>query len=442
MFSKKPKIPYGVLNPIQEEKFKAKIPTRPENVFKYFRETVVKTLFENNLDIKGVFTGFVLNVEKSDRTAISDMDRFFNFFGNVSPKISMATVRVPEINSDVPEFENMQDPLFLELHHKFEFFPDEIGGLEPGNIVRVTFYDNDGVHNPRIIEKVKDQTIDLKTFNITNIPQTFLQASSGFSTDFNQDVENAYVDVVNNWTPDKTKVTLKQATMYEENRVRVNKVFQPIPSNSQLLVGVPSRPGYNARCHTLVAKRFVAMREALMQQTGYDLRVQSGWRKVKYKNYEEFIKDLESKYVYNNNKSISIENLRKEEQYKYLSQQQLYDISIKEAKKRLGYKGGHTLAMAVDLYWDGRPHGEMVFDSSDSDKNSELEETSLFKWLKQNAHLYGFTPYKNEAWHWECLLPINSWLTGEEFTSNYSVRVVETSIKKPSSRSNSSYFAV
>ena len=55
------------------------------------------------------------------------------------------------------------------------------------------------------------------------------------------------------------------------------------------------------------------------------------------------------------------------------------------------------------------------------------ESTTLFKWMKDNAHKYGFTPYKKEPWHWELLPPRDAYFSGIDFVQdqNYNVRVVE-----------------
>ena len=59
-----------------------------------------------------------------------------------------------------------------------------------------------------------------------------------------------------------------------------------------------------------------------------------------------------------------------------------------------------------------------------SHKNT-MKKSEGFKWLKENAHKFGFSPYKYEPWHWEVLVPLQSFLTGAEFTKDYSVRVTE-----------------
>ena len=56
---------------------------------------------------------------------------------------------------------------------------------------------------------------------------------------------------------------------------------------------------------------------------------------------------------------------------------------------------------------------------------STMKKSEGFKWLKENAHKFGFSPYRYEPWHWELLAPLENFLSGKEFTSDYAVRVTE-----------------
>ena len=64
-----------------------------------------------------------------------------------------------------------------------------------------------------------------------------------------------------------------------------------------------------------------------------------------------------------------------------------------------------------------------------SKTNSKQKQGKLFKWLKSNAHKWGISPYRAEAWHWEVQMPRKSWYTGEDWVTdgNYAVYVVEKS---------------
>ncbi len=40
----------------------------------------------------------------------------------------------------------------------------------------------------------------------------------------------------------------------------------------------------------------------------------------------------------------------------------------------------------------------------DFDHKPAMLKSEGFKWMKENAHTYGITPYKKEPWHWECVI--------------------------------------
>jgi hypothetical protein len=50
--------------------------------------------------------------------------------------------------------------------------------------------------------------------------------------------------------------------------------------------------------------------------------------------------------------------------------------------------------------------------------------------LRENAHKYGFTPYKVEPWHWELLPPRASYFAAIDYVQdkNYNVRAVEQGV--------------
>ena len=58
------------------------------------------------------------------------------------------------------------------------------------------------------------------------------------------------------------------------------------------------------------------------------------------------------------------------------------------------------------------------------------KNTTLFKWMRENAHKYGFTPYKREPWHWELLPTRESYFSSIDYVQdkNYNVRVVEQGV--------------
>jgi len=96
--------------------------------------------------------------------------------------------------------------------------------------------------------------------------------------------------------------------------------------------------------------------------------------------------------------------------------------SAKTGRRKLAFISVHNSGLAFDIRSNGL--------SSESDATTQQKNTTLFKWLKENAHKYGFTPYKVEPWHWELLPPRASYFTAIDYVQdkNYNVRVVEQGV--------------
>lgn len=99
--------------------------------------------------------------------------------------------------------------------------------------------------------------------------------------------------------------------------------------------------------------------------------------------------------------------------------------TIERGRTKIAFYSNHASGLAIDIGSGGL--------TSNSSTNAAQQDTTLFKWLKANAHLYGFTPYKNnprqveEAWHWEFLPTREAFFTNVDFVQdgNFNVRVQE-----------------
>ncbi len=96
--------------------------------------------------------------------------------------------------------------------------------------------------------------------------------------------------------------------------------------------------------------------------------------------------------------------------------------SAERGRKKIAFISVHNSGLAFDIWSNGL--------SSESDASTQQENTTLFKWLKDNAHKYGFTPYKVEPWHWELLPSRDSYFTAIDYVQdkNYNVRTVEQGV--------------
>ena len=177
------------------------------------------------------------------------------------------------------------------------------------------------------------------------------------------------------------------AVAYQENRVKTKEYGGSLvgAAASKLLEEV--EPG--VKLHKLVAARYRAIKKAAIA-AGFDkFKISSGWRRHRWKSREHYNQTMIKKYG-----------------------------SVAKGRAWMAYESPHETGMAMDV----KAHG--VYASKGGSKTAGTQKkTPLFAWLKENAHKFGFTPYKKEPWHWECRLPYDAYATGKDFTKDYAVRV-------------------
>ena len=203
--------------------------------------------------------------------------------------------------------------------------------------------------------------------------------------------------VLRAFQPKKDKYTKKYPPLppFTENRVRLHD-YGPLKPNSPLLVSVPAiQP--NQTLHVLAAKRFMALREAAAKDGFPDVRLSNGYRE-----------DTDPKKRDQNG------NPCRPCFEAYLKQR--YG-SVREGYRWRAFYSPHETGLAMDF----GNHGLRPI----SKTNSIQLQTPFYAWLKANAHRFGITPYKGEAWHWEVRVPYDAWASGNEFTDDYAVFIPE-----------------
>jgi len=155
---------------------------------------------------------------------------------------------------------------------------------------------------------------------------------------------------------------------YIENRVTVAE-FGSLPADSQLLLPIATSPGIaQQRCHHVVVRAFGALAKGASAK-GYRLLVASGHRVRRWPNRAAYEEHLIKRYG-----------------------------SVQEGRKWLAYASPHETGLVFDLGCHGL--------KPDSKSAAAQQETPLHGWLKREAYLYGFHPYKPEPWHWEMRIPL------------------------------------
>lgn len=165
----------------------------------------------------------------------------------------------------------------------------------------------------------------------------------------------------------------------KENRVRVS-VYGSLPEWSPLLVPVPTAPGHPKQfLHWLAARGLEYMSTAAKFEIPHavpnGLLVASGRRDRRWSSLKEYEEALIKKYG-----------------------------SVARGRKFLAFESPHETALAVDFGCGGLAPVSATIASQ--------KETDLYKWLCENAHDYGWTPYLPEPWHWEFNVPLSAYRAG------------------------------
>ena len=237
---------------------------------------------------------------------------------------------------------------------------------------------------------------------------------------------------------------------YKESRVKLSKYKYPgsegeingrggLPTDApgadgvQLLVEVPSSAARTQRLHRLAAKRLAAMNEKWVRDNpGKEpLKVASGWRKQAFSNMGQYHSWCRTGEAVGNAAKRAVG------QY-WLSPKKFpagvatltagYPASAEyrptKAEPANGscasakaYNSPHETGLAIDFGNNGLKPKMAT--------NKTQKETPAFAWLVNNAHSFGITPYIREAWHWEVQMPVEAWITGEDWVEdeNYAVRI-------------------
>lgn len=160
---------------------------------------------------------------------------------------------------------------------------------------------------------------------------------------------------------------------YVEDRVRVRR-YGTLPRDSKLLVPIAG-VGRSRRLHTLAAAAFERMRAAVLEALEVDLRAASGWRPRRWASWADYERTVIKRFG-----------------------------SVREGRRWLAYQSPHETGLAVDFGTGGLwPTRSTV---------AKQRATPLHGWLVENAHRFGWHPYKVEPWHWEYPLPFAAWETG------------------------------
>ena len=260
---------------------------------------------------------------------------------------------------------------------------------------------------------------------------------------------------------EKYSKLVEEPVEYKESRVSLRKFIHPQAVEPQatrgglprkatgtdgalLLVPVPSRGDKQQFLHRLAAKRFEAMNAKFVRDTGLEpLKMQSGWRNAAFADfpaYHDWCVSKGSKSPYwlgpkwgpgPASLTATYPAKRRPEQVvngmgKRIATQgkqkgKLIPDSTGACRVAKAFFSPHETGLAMDIW-----HKTFLQATLATNKRQKLSKA--FEWLKKNAHLFGVTPYAKEAWHWEVNMPVEAWITGEDWIEgdDYAVRVKGT----------------
>ena len=161
-----------------------------------------------------------------------------------------------------------------------------------------------------------------------------------------------------------------------ENRV-TTKEFGTLPTDSPLLINVPTAPGHiQQRLHMIVAGKFTEMSAAVESDLKFPLLAASGWRPHRWASHEQYEQILIAKYG-----------------------------SVVKGRLYLAFDSPHETGLACDFGCGGlMPISKTI---------PIQQQTPLFEWLEKHAWEHGFTPYMVEPWHWEMRLSLPAFQSGQ-----------------------------
>lgn len=154
-----------------------------------------------------------------------------------------------------------------------------------------------------------------------------------------------------------------------ERRVRVAD-YERLPAGDPRLVHLPpelAAPGRLVRLHWAAAEAATRML-AEAQEHGFTATVRSGWRRHAWKSRKHYEDAMIAKYG-----------------------------SVERGRKYRAYDSPHETGLAIDLLGSGlAPRSATI---------KAQRKSAFYRWLMENAHRHGWSPYLAEPWHWEITIP-------------------------------------
>jgi len=416
---------YGTLNPairpVQE-----KVDLSTATFESAVKKAVIESARPNILANQHIFKAIVLYAWKPLGPST---EGFLKLFPEIT-NMTHVKARIPELHMQpqpisLPLNNNPDHPnadwLAINAHPTFvakDTLVSQYSLPQPGEVIYVTFESFDPFAGPIYLGKV-NETHQL-AYNIATLEPPVIEPVEFRSA--------------------STTVKFEPAGPhgYKQNRVRLYAFGNAFKEISEHLRDFPTKnnPPGKVKLHKLMVDRLNAMNEAWMSRPGRKPADEpfkakgygAGTRKDKYNSdVNAFFKNIVEKY-----KGRMLVDGKDYGDTAYNNIPRNAKVKIFKKKRPLSaLHSPHETGLAIDFGNNGI--------TTNSDHQAKHRLTEGWQWLKANAHLYGITHLSNETWHWECLIPRESWKSGEEFATpangvpllpngkpNYAIRVIET----------------
>ena len=435
---------YGDLNPIMRTSIEnRRIDQSHTKYFDIAKDFVVESFSGDAIEHAGVIKGYVLYAWKESAGTVWRPGVTGTGY-TVEKQQVFVKARIPELHAiPVPAAlplandpsDQAADWRTINLYPTFVAKDTSVGKLtldlpQPGQVVYLDFEHRETQQGPLYLGPL-NVNVPFPPFDISKLSA---------KNPFNQGPGQPLLTLSTFQTVDSEIKILAPNPPYDEQRVRLG-AFATLPKDSPLLVKIDG----GALVHKLFAARLAALNQAwLAEGNKRAFRSSNGHRPAPEVRYAWLKKPTSArfkKFASKNNNAVNLKAAlasNQSDHYKLWEAmlKDEYNGNLSKGKKMRAWNSPHQTGLAIDFNNNGlTPMTKQI-------SIAKQEESKAFKWLAKNAHKFGINPYKEEPWHWECLITRSSFISGEEFSPDtYNVKVEETSKTMENFATSNRHFA-
>lgn len=170
---------YKNLNPVSRKSFKRRLEFESSGL-SHIQDAVMKTLYEEEVDLTGEFYGVVLS-RLGEPTTFLDVGKSATL-GSLGFDLDSQfyKIRVNPVHNMIPMPESADDCIAINMHHTFSQLIESLShkDLEVGDIVVVSFIDGSGIFNPKVLRKTGSRETSVVEWSKKVSPEAASQVKS------------------------------------------------------------------------------------------------------------------------------------------------------------------------------------------------------------------------------------------------------------------------